>query len=500
MDRRRFLDLSVSAIPLTWTVLSSCKSSSNATAEISELNAIGPTEVARSPNGIVTNLRYDKVPIIRSQIKSKAAFPEDVKIIRDYAVKILNTQGAGKLTIRCGGHSYIGASVSPQGNVLDLSPFNHIEIYQSRSHIKVGGGCQFYQIANALAKLPEPSFIPSGDCPTVGVGGFISGGGLSRLSPILGMAVDNVVSLTAITFQNTNRGLQVGTIVNASPTENADLFWAMLGGGPQFAILADITFKYTVLKNYSAYVLGTGRVDEGTFKRTFRDWEKLSGESLNPKTSSNFQISNGANLFSLGVFSNESGDLQKLKSFAQRNGASFDVRPLTMENMYIMFAGCESLAGCKDKSWTSSKSYSVKKSRLIETRGSITSENLSKIFQKLTSNRASWASFQFNSWSGAIKTANPKVSFPWRNFAYECQISVDTFRQEDWREDYLQWVDDAAALLGDRKAAFFNHLNRDILLNKKLYFGSSWDKLVLIKKLYDPKNVFTPFRLGDSKT
>lgn len=496
MDRRRFLDIGLGTLPLAMTFLSSCKSSSAHLEDYSELEAANP--IPTSPNGLVTNLRYDKVPVIRSQLKSQPTFTKSAESIRRYALQVLNSTRPGKLSIRSGGHSYIGASVSPNGDVLDLSPFNLIKIDQQAHIIRVGGGCLFHQIAYELAALPKPSFIPSGDCPTVGVGGYISGGGLGRLSPILGMAVDKVVELTAITFRKSLKGFEA-SIVKASASENSDLFWAMMGGGPQFAILADISFRYTELENYSAFVIGTNWIDEAAFQRIFRDWEDLTANSLASETSANFQISKGATVMSLGVFANSSGDESKLREFAGRHGASIDIRPLTMENMYIMFAGCESLAGCQDKSWTSTKSYSVKKSTLIKARGIIPNANLSQIYQKLTSSNAGWAAFQFNCLGGAARKPNPRVSYPWRDYLYECQISVDTNQQEDWREVYLQWIDDAAALLGERKAAFFNHVNRDILQNKRLYFGASWDRLLLIKKKYDPDNVFVPFRSGDSR-
>ncbi|MBC7660490.1 MAG: BBE domain-containing protein [Chitinophagaceae bacterium] len=76
-------------------------------------------------------------------------------------------------------------------------------------------------------------------------------------------------------------------------------------------------------------------------------------------------------------------------------------------------------------------------------------------------------------------------------------LSCDVYKKKDWKDSNLDWIDSAAALLGDRKAAFYNHINRDILgLDKTLYFGSSWNRLQTIKTAVDPQFIFAVFRDG----
>jgi hypothetical protein len=76
----------------------------------------------------------------------------------------------------------------------------------------------------------------------VGVSGFTLGGGLSHLSPQYGLAADNVEKFSVV--------LSNGTITTASEDVNPDLFWAMRGGGNQYAVITEMTLKtYDVGEN-----------------------------------------------------------------------------------------------------------------------------------------------------------------------------------------------------------------------------------------------------------
>ena len=60
---------------------------------------------------------------------------------------------------------------------------------------------------------------------TVGAfGGWMAGGGHSALASTYGLGSDQPLSIEVVTAD--------GRFVTASPDENSDLFYAMLGGGP----------------------------------------------------------------------------------------------------------------------------------------------------------------------------------------------------------------------------------------------------------------------------
>lgn len=88
-----------------------------------------------------------------------------------------------------------------------------------------------------LTYLPPPPVVLSGECPTVGLaGGYLQGGGHSPLSTWYGLAADNLLQYEVVTAD--------GRHLNASRAENADLFWALSGGGGgTYAIVVSATVR-----------------------------------------------------------------------------------------------------------------------------------------------------------------------------------------------------------------------------------------------------------------
>ncbi|KAJ1541961.1 hypothetical protein HK096_009757, partial [Nowakowskiella sp. JEL0078] len=113
------------------------------------------------------------------------------------------------IRVRSGGHSY--EAVAGAGATL---------------------GQLYYQIALKTSTLG----FPAGVCPTVGLGGHISGGGLGPLGRKYGMAADHVQEIQIVTAS--------GLILTCSSTRNADLFWALRGGGGgNFGIVVQFTLN-----------------------------------------------------------------------------------------------------------------------------------------------------------------------------------------------------------------------------------------------------------------
>lgn len=85
--------------------------------------------------------------------------------------------------------------------------------------VTVGGGSEMYNIYAAADKYNET--IVGGGGKTVGIGGYITGGGHSVFAPKYGLAADNVWEMEVVT--------PGGYIVVANEDQHRDLFWAMRG-------------------------------------------------------------------------------------------------------------------------------------------------------------------------------------------------------------------------------------------------------------------------------
>lgn len=74
-----------------------------------------------------------------------------------------------------------------------------------------------------------------GACPTVGITGFVLGGGGGDISPYLGYAIDIVKEFQLVLYD--------GTVVTASEEENSDLYWASRGGSGGNGVITHLTYK-----------------------------------------------------------------------------------------------------------------------------------------------------------------------------------------------------------------------------------------------------------------
>ncbi|KAL2197763.1 hypothetical protein P885DRAFT_77441 [Corynascus similis CBS 632.67] len=138
------------------------------------------------------------------------------------AVRVLTKRGA-RFTVKAGGHTAFdgGSNIDAPGVTLDLAGLDGISVSADRRTVSVGAGNRWINVSEVLDPLGLA--VVGGRVSTVGVSGLTLGGGISYFSGMWGWACDNVRNYEVV--------LASGELVNASPTVNADLFWALRGGG-----------------------------------------------------------------------------------------------------------------------------------------------------------------------------------------------------------------------------------------------------------------------------
>ena len=174
------------------------------------------------------------------------------------------------LAVRCGGHSYAGYSTCEGGIVLDMSGFRRIAIGAEKSSARVGGGvlCGALEIETAKAGLATAL----GQCPSVGVGGFLLGGGVSPLMSKYGLGCDNLIAATLV--------LADGRQVHASAHENPDLFWAIRGGGGNFGIVTEFEVALHPVSKVLTGDITLESADPREFLQAFRELVSSAPDEL----------------------------------------------------------------------------------------------------------------------------------------------------------------------------------------------------------------------------
>ncbi|KAH7305029.1 hypothetical protein B0I35DRAFT_382201 [Stachybotrys elegans] len=136
-------------------------------------------------------------------------------------MKILTARNK-PFTVKSGGHTaFMGGSSVTAGVTVDLANLNNITVSEDGQTVSVGPGNRWIDVSQALDPLGLA--VVGGRAGDVGVSGLILGGGISYFSERKGWACDNVRNFEVVVAS--------GDIVNASPEENEDLYWALRGGG-----------------------------------------------------------------------------------------------------------------------------------------------------------------------------------------------------------------------------------------------------------------------------
>jgi FAD/FMN-containing dehydrogenase len=135
--------------------------------------------------------------------------------------------------IRGGGHNGGGLGTCDGGLVIDLSGMKGVHVDRAARTARVAGGALWGEVDHATH--PFGLAVPSGFISTTGVGGLTLGGGIGYLTRAYGLTIDNLLSADVV--------LADGSVVTADDQSNADLFWALRGGGGNFGVVTSFEFR-----------------------------------------------------------------------------------------------------------------------------------------------------------------------------------------------------------------------------------------------------------------
>jgi FAD/FMN-containing dehydrogenase len=138
-----------------------------------------------------------------------------------------------ELAVRGGGHNVAGKAATDGGILLSLARMRSVQVDPAVRLARVAGGAMLGDFDHEAQAFGLAA--PGGVVSTTGVAGLTLGGGFGWLARKHGLAADNLVSVDLVTAD--------GRLVRASDEENADLFWALRGGGGNFGVAVNFTFR-----------------------------------------------------------------------------------------------------------------------------------------------------------------------------------------------------------------------------------------------------------------
>ena len=172
----------------------------------------------------VWNAAIDKRPAMIARCADASDVVEAVKFARRQETLV---------SVRCGGHNIAGKAVAENGLMIDLTPMCDVRVDPENKTAVVGGGAALGDLDRATQAFGLAT--TSGVVTHTGVGGLTLGGGVGRLARKFGLTCDNLLSVDLVTAD--------GDQLSVTEDDNADLFWALRGGGGNFGIATAFTFR-----------------------------------------------------------------------------------------------------------------------------------------------------------------------------------------------------------------------------------------------------------------
>lgn len=214
---------------------------------------IGPSDQTYDEARKVFNAMIDRRPAFVVRCSGTADVIAAVNFARENELDI---------AVRGGGHSVPGFGTADDALVIDLSGMRDVQVDPERRTARAQGGATWgiFNDATHAHGLATTGGVVS----TTGVGGLTLGGGIGYLARGHGLSCDNLVSAEVVTAD--------GRALTASEQENDDLFWALRGGGGNFGVVTSFGLRLHPVKDVYGGPLFFDVKDAGTVLRAYREF------------------------------------------------------------------------------------------------------------------------------------------------------------------------------------------------------------------------------------
>lgn len=176
-------------------------------------------------NGLI-----DKRPALIARCLNTADVVDAVNTARETGLEV---------SVRGGGHNVAGKSVTEGGLMIDLSLMKAIHVDPVQPTVRAQGGVTIRELDRTTGVFGLAT--PTGVVSSTGIAGLILGGGQGWLMGRYGIAADNLIAAEIV--------LASGKVVTASDEADPDLFWAIRGGGGNFGVVTSFELRAHPVKS-----------------------------------------------------------------------------------------------------------------------------------------------------------------------------------------------------------------------------------------------------------
>lgn len=405
-------------------------------------------------------------------------------------------------SVRSGGHCYGGWSTGA-GLVIDVSPMNQVTVDPAAGLARVGTGTRLIDLYAALA--PYGLAVPGGSCPSVGIAGLTMGGGLGVVGRKFGLTCDSLEAAEVV--------LASGRSVSCDARNDADLYWALRGGGGgSFGVATTFTFRtHPIGSLLGLFTLVWPLSDAAAVVAAWQSWAPNCPDELwsNCLLLASQETPSGEGVVArvTGVYVGPQSRLQVLvDQFVSEVGKSpfnyFVGAAAYLDTMQIE-GGCEgdTVAEChlpsQNPAGRLERAPFAAKSDVIDKKLSeaAIATLLAAVQERQTSPVLVGGGVALDASGGAINRVAPaSTAYVHRKALATLQYSASwttgtapsvVAANRDWLASV--WQSMRPYVSG---GAYSNYADPDLVDWEQAYYGGNFLRLTRVKKAYDPTNVF----------
>jgi FAD/FMN-containing dehydrogenase len=376
------------------------------------------------------------------------------------------------VSVRGGGHNVAGNAVCDGGLMVDLTPMKGIRVDPAARTVRAQGGVTWREFDRETQAYGLAT--TGGAISSTGIAGLTLGGGFGWLGRSYGMSCDNLLSADVV--------LADGSIVTASADENADLFWGLRGGGGNFGVVTSFEYRLHPVTSILGGMLLYPFEQAGAVLRAARDFNQSSPDEM-----SIFGVlltsPEGAKVVALLVCYNgpiEQGEAL-LRPLRENMSPIADlVAPITYEQQQTLLD--EAFPFGLQNYW---------KSEFLKSLPDAAIDVLVEQFSSVPSPLSALVLEQFG---GAYRRVGvEETAFAHRDWDYNFLI-VSRWTDPTEADQHIQWTRGVWQAIQPYASGgvYVNYLEpgQEGADRIRAAYGPVYDRLVALKKQYDPTNFF----------
>jgi FAD/FMN-containing dehydrogenase len=418
---------------------------------------------------------YDAARVVHNGlIDRKPALIVRCRTTSDVVAALALARRAGlEVSIRGGGHNVAGRAVTDGGVMIDLAEMKGIAVDPDQATAKVEPGVTWGELNDAAAE--HGLAVTGGAISTTGIAGYTLGGGLGWLMAKYGLAADNLLAVELVTAN--------GEVLDVNASSHPDLFWALRGGGGNFGVATSFTYRMHPLKTIVGGLIAHPIDAAPDLLRFYRDAVADCSDDLtvfaavvHAPDGSGMKLS-AMLTFHTGDAAQAERDLEPFKTWG--SPVVVEVGPMPYPVMNTLLD--EGFPAGSLNYWLSSF-----------TRG-LPDELIDIVVERFASVPSPMSGILFEHFHGAVtRVGVTETAVPHRDEGWNLLIpSVWTDPADT--EANITWSRETFAAMRPHfgTGRWLNYLGDDQAEDAiRAAYGPNYDRLVEVKRKYDPENVF----------